>query len=965
MQTNVVTSLQKTLLACSLLAVCPIIVPAFGAQTATPRISSEISNAQPEVLKNSQHPQAQAQFDAGRMPADIRLTGISIVFSRTPAQEAALQSLIAAQQNPASPLYHQWLTPDQFAAQFGMADADLSKVQSWLEQQGFSVDRVARSKNAIHFSGNARQVEQAFQTEMHYYTVNGVKHFAPSTALSVPAALAPAVLGVTNLDDFRPVSHAISQKSANLKHNFTGGGSTNASNETILFAPGDIATAYDIKPLYNASVTGAGQSITVVGQSAITNSDIEAFQNAAGLTVKDPVPYLVPDTGDSTVFADGDEAESDLDLEWSGATAPGATINFVYVGSSSNAGAFDAIQYAIDERIGNIVTSSYGACEVYLNGQTLEASLEQGTSQGQTFMAAAGDDGSTDCYGMTGLTSAQQTALAVDYPASSVYVTGMGGTEISNANAAYSTVGQGYWESNSGTTDIVNSVQQYIPEMVWNDDASNCGQTVCLSATGGGASVLFAKPTWQTGVTGIPADGKRDVPDLALYASPNIPGYLFCTSDSSFWSSGQVSSCTAGFEDSSSGLLTAAGGTSFDGPIFSGMLALINQKQGYVTGQGLVNPTLYTLAANAATYASAFHDITLGNNDCDVPANCSGTAGFSAGTGYDQVTGLGSVDVSNLAAAWPANTGTGTSPISTTTTITASNNAPTVNTSDNFTITVTAASGTPSGTVALTVDAGTPFNETLASNGTYVYTTTFATAGAHTVFVSYPGDATYAASTASVTVEVATVSSGTGTIALASAPSTLTVAQGSSGNETITVTPGGGYTGTVDVSFDTSNDSALQNLCYEFSPNMNSAGDGTVAITGTTAGTTTLNLDANAADCASSEAAQKSGKHALSSLHRVGASTTAKNKGSNPLPVTVAFAGLLLVGFMGRKSRKLRGLAALLLLATVGLVVSACGGVTNTPFSNPPVGTYTVTVTGTDSATSTITGTSTFTFVIN
>lgn len=970
MKTNVVTSLRKILWAFGLLAVCSLVVPACGAQTATPRISSEISNAEPTVLKNSLHPLAQAQFDAGRVPADTPLGGISIIFNRTPAQEAALQTLIAAQQNPSSPLYHQWLTPDQFAAQFGMSDADLSKVQSWLEQQGFSIDRVARSKNAIHFTGTVRQVEQAFQTEMHYYKVNGTQHFAPSTALSVPSALAPAVLGIKNLDDFRPVSRAISRKNSNLKHNFTGGGSTTAQNETILFAPGDIATAYDIKPLYNASVNGTGQTITIVGQSAIQNSDIEAFESAAGLAIKDPVPFLVPNSGNSTQEPDGDEAESDLDLEWSGAMAPGATINFVYVGSDQNYSTFDAIQYAIDEKIGTIVSSSYGICEVALGGVTLESSFEQGTAQGQTFVAAAGDDGSTDCYGVSGLTAAQQGALAVDYPASSVYVTGMGGTEISSANAAYSTVGQGYWEADSGTTDLVNSVEQYIPEMVWNDDTPNCGQTSqtnCLSATGGGASILFSKPSWQTGVTGIPTDGKRDVPDLALYASPNNPGYLFCSSDTSFWTSGQVSSCTSGFEDPSTGDLTAAGGTSFDGPIFSGILALINQKQGYTTGQGLVNPTLYTLAANATTYAAAFHDITTGNNDCTVSANCSSTAGFSAGTGYDQVTGLGSLDAANLATAWTTTTGTGTSLITTTTSISASNNSPNVNTADTFTITVTGATGTPTGTVSLTVDGGTAISETLASNGTYVYTATFTTAGSHTILAAYPGTATYASSTGSVTVNVATVSSGKGTIALAATPSSLSVAQGKSGNETITVTPGSGYTGTVDVSFDTNNDTALQNLCYEFSPNMNSAGDGTVAITGTTAGTTTLSLDANASDCAASNGAVKNGMHALRSLHPGAvASNTPKNKGSNPLPMTVAFAGLLLVGFMGRKSRKLRGLAALLLLATVGLAVSACsGGVTNTPYSNPPVGTYTVTVTGTDSATSAITQTTTFTFVIN
>jgi subtilase family serine protease len=961
MTTIAVSSRQILLWACGLVAACSMIVPYAGAQSVAPRIRSEISSAQPVALQNSLHPLAQSQYDAGRMASDARLTGISINFSRSAAQQADLLALIAAQQNPSSSLYHQWLTPEQFAARFGMADADLSKVQSWLEQQGFSIDSVARSRNAIHFTGTARQVEQAFSTEMHYYKVNGTQHFAPSTALSVPAALAPTVLGVANLDDFRPVSRAVSRNSSRVKGHFTGG---SANPDAILFAPGDIATAYDIKPLYNSSFTGQGQSITIVGQSAIQNSDIEAFQSADSLTAKDPIPYLVPNTGDSTVQPDGDEAESDLDLEWSSAIAQGATINFVYTGGNTNYSAFDALQYAIDEQIGTVISSSYGICEAALSTsqvQSLEASLQQGTTQGQTIMAAAGDDGSTDCYGISGTS---QEALAVDYPASSQYVTGMGGTEISSSNAAYSTPGQGYWEANSGNSDIVNSVLQYIPEVVWNDDSSNCGQTNCLSATGGGASALFPKPTWQANVPGIPSGNHRNVPDVALYASPNFPGYLFCTSDSTFWSNGQTGSCSTGFEDAN-GILTAAGGTSFDGPIFSGIVALINQKQGYTTGQGLINPTLYTLASVPATYALAFHDITSGNNDCDVPANCSGTIGFSAGTGYDQVTGLGSVDATNLAGAWPASTGT--SLITTTTSITASNSSPNVGATDTFTVTVAGASGTPTGTVNLTVDGGTAIAETLASNGTFVYTTSFSTAGSHTIFAAYIANSTYAESTGSVIVNVATVSSGKGTIAATASPSTLTVSQGSSGNDTITVTPAGGYTGTVDVSFDTSNDSALQNLCYEFTPTMNaSTGDGVVTISGTTAQTTTLNLDANATDCLSGAAQQASGKKSFKALHPTSASnTTAKNKGSNPLPMTMAFAGLLLVGFLGRSSRKLRGLVSILLLATAGLAVSACSGVVSTATSNPPTGTYTITVTATDSATSTITSTTTFSFVIN
>ncbi|MGA2535853.1 MAG: protease pro-enzyme activation domain-containing protein [Terracidiphilus sp.] len=961
MKTMIADSKRKFILAVTLLASCALMASLASAQSA--RISSEIVSTEQSTLKNSQNPLAQAQYDAGRVPANTRLDGITIVFSRSAAQEADLKALIAAQQNPASPQYHQWLNPDQFAARFGMADADLAKVEGWLQQQGFAIDDVARSKNAIHFAGTVRQVEQAFSTEMHYYNLSGTKHFAPSTALSVPSALAPTVLAIKNLDDFRPKSHAVFGKNARVKPAFT-----SSQTGEVFFAPPDIKTVYDINPLYNAGITGTGQAIALVGQSEIQLSDIEAFQNAAGLTVKDPTQVLVPNTGDAAInpVSTGDEAESDLDIEWSGAIAPGATIQFVFTGNSSNSGgAFQSIQYAIDQDLAPIISSSYGDCEADLGGQTLETFFEQAATQGQTVMAAAGDDGSTDCFGDTDLTTAQQEALGVDYPGSSPNVTSMGGTEISATadNGDYLTAGDGYWSA-PGSSDTVSTALQYIPEIAWNDDAANCGQSDCLSSGGGGASSLFTKPSWQTGVPGIPADGKRDVPDLALYASPSNPGYLFCSSDPE---TGITGSCANGFRDANSEYLTIAGGTSFDAPIFSGILALINQNSGYTEGQGLINPTLYTLASNSATYAAAFHDITTGNNDCTAgSADCSGAIGFSAGTGYDQVTGLGSVDAASLAAAWPANTGVSAALIDTTTAIAASSAAPNTNVSDTFTITVASATGTtiPTGNVSIEVDGGTAITEALASNGTYVYTTSFATAGSHTIFAAYAGDATHVPSSSSVSVTVAAVSSGKGTFAVAPTPSTLTVAQGASGSETITVTPSASpaYTGTVDMSFVTSNSSALQNLCYQWS-DQNTAGDGVVAISGTTAGTIQLTLDANAADCTSTGAIRNGGKP---SMRRLGAtSSSAKNtNGGNPIPMTVAFAGLLLAGFLGR-SRKLRGLAAMILLAAAGLAVTACGGSVSTTVSDPPKGNYTITVTGTDSTTSTITNTATFTLTIN
>ena len=333
---------------------------------------------------------------------------------------------------------------------------------------------------------------------------------------------------------------------------------------------------------------------------------------------------LVPASGSSTVVSGGDEGESDLDIEWSGAIAKGATIDFVFTGNSANFNAFDSIAYAIDEKIAPIISISYGACEAALGTFTLETQLAQAAAQGQTVLAASGDQGSTSCSGDTqnGLTTTQQFALAVNYPASSQYVTGVGGTEISAANSV--STNSTYWVA-QGTSDVLTSAKTYIPEVVWNDDSTQFG----LGASGGGASALFTKPSWQTGVTGIPTDGKRDVPDVALYASADFPGYLFCSSDSSDWNTTnapvQTASCNSGFRDSATGDLTVAGGTSFATPIFAGMIALINQKQEWTEGQGNANPTLYKLAANASTYSSAFHDVTSGNNNCTAGATYCGT----------------------------------------------------------------------------------------------------------------------------------------------------------------------------------------------------------------------------------------------------------------------------------------------------------------------------------------------------
>jgi subtilase family serine protease len=958
------------------------------AQSPAVRIPAEINSSEQTVLPGSKHPMAQAQLDAGRVPADTKLTGVTIFFNRSPQQEAALKALIQAQQTPGSPQFHQWLTPDQFAARFGMADADIEKVQGWLERQGFAVDSINRSRNAIHFSGTVAQVEQAFATEMHYYNVAGVKHFAPSTALSVPTAIAPVVSSVLNLNSFRPRPMHIHSNSRpkSVKPNYTITDSN--GNQDVFFAPGDIKKAYDMNAPIAAGNNGSGQTIAIMGQSAIQTVDIENFQQAAGLTVKDPNPILVPNTGSSTVQADGDEGESDIDIEWSGATAPGAEIDFVYTGGATvngqlEFGVFDSYQYAVDNKIGDIISLSYGSCETQLDENdftTFESWGEQATSQGQTVVASSGDSGATACYGYTGTTdggttwtTAMQDALAVNYPASSAYVTGTGGTEITAANDA---VGQ-YWAASGSSGLTLTSALSYIPEIAWNDDSltavSGCSTNYqCVSASGGGASALTPRPSWQANVTGIPSGTMRLVPDVALYSSPNYPGYLFCTSDSSDWYDGsqggpaQTASCgNSEFYDPTYGYLTIAGGTSFAAPIFAGELAILNQAKGYTTGQGLVNTELYALAATSA-YSTAFHDVTSGNNGCS-GSGCPNTSGFSAGTGYDEVTGLGSLDLNNLITAWPEST---TTLIGTTTTVAASNTAPSVSQSVSFTITVAAVSGTttPTGTVSVSVDgtavSGSPF--TLTSNGTYVYSTSFSTADSHSVTASYAGDTTFGTSTGSVTVNVQGTSSGKGTFSMAFSPSTLTVSQGSQGTETLTVTPSGGYTGTVVLSYDTSNDNALANLCLEGGNNITSNGDIVVSNSSAVAGQ--IIVDTNASDCVSSAAVAALAKRGLHVIPHAGkaANTTASSRNRGSLPVGLALAGLLLAGFLGRSSRKLRALACVIALAAIGLAMSACGSTnTNNTITNPPKGTYTITFTGADQSTSTITSSASFTLTID
>lgn len=1026
------------------------------AQQRVERISAEIDDNERASIPGSHSPLARAENETGRVPPGTKLEGINIVFSRTPAQEADLQALIAAQQDPTSPSYHKWLTPEEFGARFGVADSDIAKVQSWLEKRGFTVEGVSRSKNRITFSGTVGQVEATFGTEIHYYKVEGETHFAPSADVSVPAALSSLVLTVTNLSTFRPKPHVrFKGPKPAVIPNFT-----SSQSGSHLLTPKDVATIYDINPAYNAGLNGAGQSIAVVGQSDVVMTDIENFQTAAGFTpVKDPVRVLA--SASNPGIKSGDEAESDIDLEYTSTIANGATIYFVY----SSAGAFDALTHAVQNNTAPIISVSYGLCESFL-GSTQYTTLNnmilaQAATQGQSVIAASGDSGSTDCYvnSSSGTPKSANAALAVDFPASSQYVTGMGGTEFPLADVA--TTNTTYWQSASGS-DVISSALKYIPEEVWNDDfGSTTGgvATATLSAGGGGVSTLTPRPTWQTGVPGIPSGTFRFVPDISLSSSPANAPYLFCSSDSG--STGVSGSCSHGFRDTNNTNLTVAGGTSFAAPIFAGMLAIINQKLG--KAQGLVNPTLYTLAANATTYASAFHDITgtgqnvtTTGNQCDLGTTYCSTAsasGYLATTGYDEASGLGSVDFFNLLSAWPGASKLAAS----TTTLVPATMTPAPGANDVITITVASASAsstiTPTGTLMIVVDTTAQASPLTLVNGSATYTFSSTAAAPHTITATYSGDSNYTASTGSLSITVTKVASSTTlsaatttpapsandliTIAVVSgsASSTITptgsltiavdgatqtssptlangsatytfssatpgshtiaatysgdsnyatsmgsltanvvaksfklsagsatVASGSSGASTVTITPQGGYTGTI--AWTVSSSPALTNGCFSL-PN--------TTVSGTSAVTATLTVFTVASSCPAPASAGATGRHTS-----VGTSPNGSGNGPYPLSAvhavqaSLAMAGLLLIGLLGHRSRRLAIVTAAFILVAIALTASGCSSGGGASSSSPPAttpsaakGAYTITIVGTDATSSSITASTTTTLTIN
>jgi hypothetical protein len=768
---------------------------AFGpwASAQAPRrlVTQEINETQRVTLGGNVHPWARADFDQGAIADAQPVNRIYLLLNRTPEQQAALDKLMAEQLDANSANYHMWLTPEQYGAQFGPADADVEVVKSWLSSQGFTGIKTNAGKTIIEFNGTVGTVRRAFSTELHSYLVRGEKHFANVSDPQIPSALAGIVAGIPSLHNFRKQSHV--KRIGTFRRDLTTGETrplftfTDVNGTFFGMGPADFAKIYNIP----VGADGTGQSIAIVGRSNINIQDVRDFRTMFGLPANDPVIIL---NGADPGVVSGEEVEADLDVEWSGAVAPKATIKFV-VTQESQTDAVDAInasaQFIIDNNIAPVMSVSFGLCEAQESNALINAMWQQAAAEGITVSVSSGDSGSAGCDDPNSENSATK-GIAISGTASTPFNVAVGGTDFDDATTQTT-----FWGAvNSGSTQL--SALGYIPEIPWNDSCGAAGLTGCNAATtannldiaagSGGPSAVYCtkntttcpnpvsgKPTFQTGF----GDTARDIPDVALFAADglNKSFYIICQSDQDI--SGDTGCSLTKFVTASPFHdFQAVGGTSASTPAFAGIMALVNQKTGQ--RQGNANFVLYKLAA-AETYANCnsssftapaalsgscvFSDITKSNNA--VPCvggspNCSKTTAggngvlqsnnspaFSSTAGYDMATGLGSINVTALLTNWTALT---TKATSTTLSPAAINTS--VGSSVTLSGSVTSGSGTPTGIVVIeSVATGAQIATGTLSGTSFNIPTMFLPGGNYTIKAHYGGDGSFGISdSAPVTV---------------------------------------------------------------------------------------------------------------------------------------------------------------------------------------------------------------------
>ena len=532
---------------------------------------------------------------------------------------------------------------------------------------------------------------------------------------AIPAALSPIIKSIVSLNDFHP--RPLYTKLQPIKPSYT------TASGYYLVAPIDLATIYNLKPLFASNITGKGQTIAVLEDTDVQSpADWLAFRKRFALTKAYPYATLTqvhPQMGTAGNCPDpgvnGDDGEADLDIQWSSAAAPNANIVLAACDNTdTNFGPYIAMENLLTNggTPPAIISLSYGGPETsqgagfnaYINALYRLAVLE-----GVSVYVSSGDN---DAAIADARNSPATNGINVNGLGSTIYNVAVGGTDFGDS---YFGDNDTYW--NAANQPNGGSAKSYVPEIPWNN---SCGSTLIATAYGyantygvdgfcnsslaseygylnvvggsggpsgcaygtpnppdslivSGTCAGYAKPGWQS-LVGVPKDGVRDLPDVSLFAASGVWGhyYLFCYSDATF---GGVP-CNEG--------LFGAGGTSFASPIVAGFQSLVNQYTGSVWGNP--NPVLYSLArteygasgkascnsslGNAVSASCTFYDVTFGDNDATCVAgspNCYAPAGalgvlststtsykpaFSATTGWDFSTGIGTINANNLVKNW-------------------------------------------------------------------------------------------------------------------------------------------------------------------------------------------------------------------------------------------------------------------------------------------------------------------------
>ena len=636
------------------------------------------SNAVP--LQGSIHPLAQPQYDKGAVGDDEPLGHVFLLLNRSPEQQRNLDATVDQLHDSKSPMFHKWLTAEEYGKSFGISDSDLHTVQSWLQSKGFTIEETSAGRTAIIFTGTVGQLRRAFNVDIHRFNVNGQTYQANVNLPTIPAALAPAVIGFKQLHNFphKPnmVGGGVVKRDAKTGQTAKISGTLSAPDITFNYSgyysydvtPQDFYTIYNENPALTAGVTGAGVTIAVIEETGLHNNstngtgntDITTFRAAFGLpaypttganSTQGGINYMNGNTGGSpactaanTPTSTSEEGEALLDVEWAGAVAPNAIVDFVACKTGSGVGNYgtDIAATYIANHLFSTVSStslSYGVCEnsAGTTGKTFYTNLwQQMAAEGITAVVSSGDAGSAGCDQNTAY---ETHVISANAMSSTAYNVSAGGTDFSDVYQVKGAAPTAYWNTTGNNGSYYQSALSYIPEVTWGAYCSNplfvsylqalgvttlgttyTTQAVCNNSSassyravaggGGGISVYNTIPTWQS-VYGIgnarTSTTYRNQPDISFFASSGLWGHAvtYCQSDAGYPCTYSVAQ-DAYYQD--------AGGTSFVAPQINGLMGLIAQKYGR---QGQANYTLYNLAAQEYGTTST---------PSGTIANCSGSA---------------------------------------------------------------------------------------------------------------------------------------------------------------------------------------------------------------------------------------------------------------------------------------------------------------------------------------------------